>query len=80
MINIIIAFVVLFILLELPGLRKRLCWRELLVIMLLLTVSSLYGIACHLHSSILLNPKQCLYLAQPLATAFHSLIETGEEP
>lgn len=79
MLYIIIAFVVLFMLLELPGLWKRLCWREIVAVLLLLIVSSAYGIACHLYSDILPNPKQCLYLAQPLADTFHSLMRIGEE-
>ena len=79
MIYIIIAFILLFMLLELPGLRKKRCWQEIMAVLILLTVSSLYGIACHLHSSILPNPKQCLYLARPLADTFHSLMGIEED-
>jgi hypothetical protein len=79
LIYVVIAFTVVFLCLEGPGLRKRLCWREILAVLILLVVSSAYGISCHFNSSILPNPKQGLYLFSPLADAFRSLTGTEVE-
>jgi hypothetical protein len=79
LIYVVIAFTVIFLCLEGPGLRQRLCCREIVAVLILLVVSSCYGIALHFDSSILPNPKQGLYLFSPLADTFRSLTGTEEE-
>ncbi len=79
MIATMLVFILIFMLLELPGLRKRAFWQEILLVVILLTVANAYGLAVHLHSSILPNPKESLYVAQPLADRLQSFMGMGED-
>ncbi len=79
MLLILVIFIALFVILELPELLKSKAYQDIMIVTLLLFLSTAYGIAYHLHSEMLPNPNQILYSFDPLAESFQSLLQVGDE-
>ncbi len=79
MLLILVIFIALIVILELPELLKGKAYRDIIIVTLLLFLSAAYGIAYHLHSEMLPNPNHIFYSLDPLAEYFQSLLQIGDE-
>ncbi|KUG04601.1 hypothetical protein ASZ90_017962 [hydrocarbon metagenome] len=79
MLYILVIFLGLIIVFELPTLLKGRLYKDLLIVVALVALSAAYGIAYYVKSTILPNPNRIFYAAQPLAETFQSLLQIGDE-
>ena len=79
MLYVLVIFLGLIIVFEVPTLLKGRLYKDLLIVAALVALSAAYGIAYHGKSTILPNPNRIFYAAQPLAESFHFLLQIGDE-